>query len=116
MFLRYKHGAPLLALDLFHEDTRLLTPLPITREEAISAIKEEVSDLHMFLPWSPKEGRQPTICPKPWGFKCTREVAEGTFRADVMVAQLEMLIVRSVVYRAECEDTRVLTVVEPGSA
>ena len=110
MYLRYKHGAPLVALDLFDLDITLLHPDKLDSNEKAAAheeIKQQIRKMHIALPQHPlreEEGKEQR--PMLWSFDCTTDIARSALGSSKVVSELEFLICGNVIQRAESEGTR----------
>jgi hypothetical protein len=102
--LRYKHCAPVVALDLVHSEVTLAHPEEVTREDmdvARQEIETRMRQMHVILPEHPHTDVGSPGGPVLWSFDCTAEIARKGVEFSQAVAKLEVLVAACVAHRAE---------------
>jgi len=116
MYLRYKHGAPLIALDLFHADAVLQYAQPVgpnTVKSAVPEVVDRLRNMHLLLPHHPHGKQLGGGKPVLWSFPCTTEIANQTVKSSRLVSWLEGYVCTCIVRRAESEGARDLLLLGP---
>jgi hypothetical protein len=106
MYIRYKHGAPWVAMDVFHPSprTNLVWQDPETARGTPRDVMGEPGKICILMPHPP--GRRPDGVPGPMhlqGFERTAGSVQLVQESSRTVSVVENLVCRSIVVRAEAE-------------
>lgn len=110
MYLRYKHGAPLMALDLFDVPITLFHPDSLGPDDKATAheeIRQQIRKMHVLLPQHPlSEERSKAHRPVLWSFDCSADIGHAALGSSRVVSELEFLVCGNIVQRAESAGAR----------
>jgi hypothetical protein len=109
LFLRYKHGMPLLTPNLFHSEVRLKSQGAVARSDAEEYVTDRVNCLHVLLPKNPTAAdcdKWSSSTLRPQAFECSTEVVKSDLQSSRLLATVARAICLGVVRRAESEGTR----------
>ena len=105
-YLRFKHGLPTVALDLFHTKATMLYPPGRAPDERIvdTEAGREMRRMRILMSHDPRasEGKGPHL----QSFDCTEKAAKQALGSSRVLSEVEEYVCKSVAHRAESEGTR----------
>lgn len=105
-YLRFKHGMPMVALDLFHTNaTMYYPPGQVPDEQTVRAgAAREARRMRILMPRDPRDpgGRRPHL----QSFDCHENAGKQVLGSSRLLSEIEEYVCRSIAHRAESEETR----------
>ncbi len=105
-YLRFKHGMPMVALELFHKKAAMkYPPGRVPDEQTVRAdAAREVRRMRILMARDPSDpvGRGPHL----QSFDCDEKAAKQVLGSSQLLSEVEDYVCKSVVHRAESEGTR----------
>jgi len=105
-YLRFKHGMPMVALDLFHtKATMQYPPGRVPDEQTVRAdANREMRRMRILMARDPRTSGSKG--PHLQSFDCTEEAAKQALGSSRVLSEIEEYVCRSVAHRAESEGAR----------
>ena len=105
-YLRFKHGMPMVALDLFHTKAAMQYPLGRVpdRQTVLADATREMKRMRILMARDPRAAK--STGPHLQSFDCTEDVAKQALGSSRVLSEIEEQVCRSIVHRAEGEGTR----------
>ena len=105
-YLRFKHGMPMVALDLFHTKATMYYPHGrVPYEQTVRADADrEVRRMRILMARDPRDagGRGPHL----QSFDCDEKAAKQALGSSRLLSEVEEYVCRSIAHRAESEGAR----------
>ncbi|NIM50503.1 MAG: hypothetical protein GTN69_08615 [Armatimonadetes bacterium] len=105
-YLRFKHGMPMVALDLFHtKATMQYPPGQVPDEKTVRGDADrEVRRMRILMARDPRnpEGRGPHL----QSFDCDEKAAKQVLGSSRVLSEVEEYVCKSVVHRVESDGAR----------